>query len=114
MSRPRDQDGVVVVLAVGLAALLVLIAVVCSGAVALVAAHRKVQAAADLAALAGAEAVRTGREGCAGAGRIAAENGAVLRDCHVAGSVVEVVVRLELDLVGSRVLTARARAGQVG
>jgi len=110
----RDESGVAVVLALGLVALLVLVGAVGVAVVGLVAAHRQAQAAADLAALAGAEAARAGGEPCAEAARIAAANRADLRDCAVDGAVVEVEVAVVVDLAGSRGLSARARAGPVG
>ncbi len=111
-SRDRDEGGAAVVIALGLTALLVLVALVCGSLVALVATHRGVQGAADLAALAGATALRGGRDACAVAGEIAAAHRTQLRDCGVQGAVVAVVLedRFEVGPV-SEVLLARARAG---
>lgn len=109
-ARP-DERGVGVVLALGLVAVLVLVGVVGIGVVGLVATHRQAQAAADLAALAGAEASRSGRVPCEEATRIATANRADLRVCGVADGVVEVVVVIEVRLAGSRTVSARARAG---
>jgi secretion/DNA translocation related TadE-like protein len=50
---------------------------------AMVVAHRRAQSAADLAALAGAEAVQQRRDACGAAARVAAANGAVLTSCSV-------------------------------
>ena len=111
MRARRDDEGAGVVLALGLVAVLVLVGAVGVGVVGLVAAHRQVQAAADLAALAGAEAARSGREPCAVARRIAAGNRGELRDCRVTGVVVEVEVDRVVRLLGSPTVTARARAG---
>jgi secretion/DNA translocation related TadE-like protein len=61
-------------------------------AAAMVSDHRTAQAAADLAALAGASAVADGQDGCAEAGRIAAGNGASLSGCSVLGREVRVAV----------------------
>lgn len=111
MNGRRGEEGAGVVLVIGVVALLVTLAVICAGAVALIAAHRQVQAAADLAALAGAEGARSGREPCAEAGRIAVANGADLTTCSASSGVVDVVVEAEVGLVGPWTLSARARAG---
>lgn len=74
---------------------------------------RRAQAAADLAALAGAVAAGTGEDPCAAAGAVAAANGATLTSCTPAGR----EVTLEVRVAGPRWLglaadpTARARAG---
>lgn len=108
----HDEEGFAVVLVLGLVAVLTMLALVAGGVVALVATQRKVQAAADLAALAGAVDLRDGRDPCAGATEIAAANGAVLRSCAVAGRVVAVTVVVATSpLLGGRELRARARAG---
>lgn len=111
MRGRRTEEGAGVVLAIGVVLLLVALAVTSAGAVALIAAHRQAQSAADLAALAGAGAVRSGREGCAEAERIAAANGADLTRCASASGVIEVVVDVEVGLVGAWTLSGRARAG---
>ena len=111
----RDERGVGVVLALGLVGVLTTFALVAGAAVALVVTHRKAQAAADLAALAGAVALRAGGDGCAGAGRVAEANGAVLRGCSVSGAEVLVTVVVTAPgVLGSRELRARARAGPSG
>ena len=93
----------------------VLLLVGCSLAVvaAMVAAHRSAQAAADLAALAGATAARDGADPCATAGSVAADNGARLTRCSTAGSeiTVEVEVRGPRWLGQTHDLAAAARAG---
>ena len=107
---PRE-DGAAVVLAIGFIALLTCVALVGGGAASIVATHRRVQAAADLAALAGAAAADTGAP-CAVATRIGRRNGATVTACEVADDVVTVVVERHLpDVLGGRVLRARARAG---
>ena len=80
---------------------------------AMVVAHRKAQAAADLAALAGASAAVHGRPACEAAGAIATLNGGRLVDCRQsAGDVtVEVVVTGPRWLGQQGDLTAEARAG---
>jgi secretion/DNA translocation related TadE-like protein len=82
--------------------------------VAVVAAHRAAQAAADLAALAAAGALQDGGDPCASAAGIAAENHSALRGCRVDGWSVSVVVVSEAHLPVGRVeLPARSRAGPV-
>jgi secretion/DNA translocation related TadE-like protein len=80
---------------------------------AMVAAHRTAQAAADLAALAGASATARGEDGCAAAASVAASNGASLSACRRDG--VGVRVRVVVDgprwLGASGDLQAEARAG---
>jgi len=94
--------------------LLVTVAVATSGAVGVVAAHRRAQSAADLAALAGASALQDGRDPCQQAGTIAKRNGASLRGCDVDGWDVGVVVARTVRLPGgSMELKARGRAGPV-
>jgi secretion/DNA translocation related TadE-like protein len=61
---------------------------------ALVVAHRQAQAAADLAALAGARAIVGGDAGCRAAAMIARSNDGTLRGCRSDG--VEVVVHVSV------------------
>lgn len=103
-----------VVVGVALAGLLVVVAVLAAGLVAVVDAHRQAQAAADLAALAGAGAAQDGRPACAEAASVARRNGAAEVDCTTDGSAVTVVVGHALRLGGLHAtLRARARAGPV-
>lgn len=96
----------------GLVTVLTTIALVAGGVGSVMVAHRKAQAAADLAALAGAADLRDGRDGCVLAARIAAANGAVLADCLVDGVEVEVVVAVAVPAVpGAPTMRSRARAG---
>ena len=85
----------------------------CAGAGSVVVAHRRAQAAADLAALAGAAALGRGVDACATARSIAGRNGAHLFSCVLRGDDVLVEVRTRtVPLLGRRyVLPARARAG---
>jgi secretion/DNA translocation related TadE-like protein len=118
----RDASGVASVLVVALTGLLVLLGLTAAFLVATVAAHRRVQAAADLAALAGATTAQPGGGGaasslpsdpCAVAAQIAVANGARLTSCRV--EVSDVLVTAALDgprFAGhSWALTAQARAG---
>ena len=91
-------------------------------AVAITARHR-VATAADLSALAAAAALASGQVGgesdapqqaCDVAAAIALANGALIDECHVNGSIVEVlaIVRLPaMGYVGAHSVSARARAG---
>lgn len=100
--------------AVGLAAMLVLLTVGLQVAGAVIARHRA-EAAADLAALAGAGQLLLGPDaGCAAAAVIAGRNGAAVTDCSWQGMDVLVTVRLPVQLGPVRsAVTGRARAGPV-
>ena len=98
-------------MAIGLIGVLVMVGVVGAGSVAVIAQHRQVQAAADLAALAGATAIQSRQAPCAAAARVAARNGAELMHCMTGGSVFVVVERRLPDVLGGRAVQARARAG---
>lgn len=111
MTRRRGEDGVGVVLVMGLVALLVAVAGISAGVLALVVAHRQVQAAADLAALAGAEAARSGGDPCREAGRIAVANRVELVDCAASRGVVDVIVEDVVELGAPWTVSGRARAG---
>ena len=112
--RRRDDDergtAVWVVPFVGL---LVIAALVLAFQGGVLVAQRRVQAAADLAALAGASALQRGDDGCAAATTFASRNGASLVECWVDGR--EVVVSLSRDgpvALGRAVkVAASARAG---
>lgn len=110
--RVRDDRGAAVVVALGLVAVLVLVAAVCVGTVAIVLAHRRAQVAADLAALAGAGALQVGQDPCAAASRIATRHVAVVTRCLVEGPTVVVATAVTLPAVlGGHDVPARARAG---
>ena len=112
--RPRDERGAAVVVGIALLALLVLVAAVCVGSVAIVVSHRRAQVAADLAALAAAGALQRGADPCGAAGQIAGRHAAEVTGCVVEGSavVVSTAVTLPAGLGGADV-PARARAGPV-
>ncbi len=108
----RGEDGAGVVMVLALVALLVVAGTVAGALVAVLDAHHRVEAAADLAALGGAGAVGTGRDPCTVAHDIANRNGATIQSCQLRGSEVWLVVDLQLRTVlGGRELHARARAG---
>lgn len=114
MRRPRDEHGAGTILAVAMLGVLVTVTIGTSGAVGVVAAHRRAQAAADLSALAGASALQDGVEACSRAGDIAARNSASLRSCSVQGWEVSVTVVEDVRLPGLTMeLRARGRAGPV-
>lgn len=114
----HDQRGAATVLVVAMAGVLLLVGAASGVVAAIVVAHRKAQAAADLAALAGAstlaDPVRSARDPCAIAGEVAAANDADLTSCSVEGQdlVVEVTVAGPHWLGQDDDLTARARAGR--
>jgi secretion/DNA translocation related TadE-like protein len=107
--RRRGQTGAATLLTVQMAGLLLFVALALAGALTLVVDHRRAQAAADLAALAGASSP----EGCAAAARISAANSARLASCWAVGADVVVTVTVDSRMwAGWTVsLGARARAG---
>ncbi|TIC85084.1 hypothetical protein E8D34_13510 [Nocardioides sp. GY 10113] len=111
-ARP-GQRGAATVLVVALSGLLLVVGCGLAVVAALVVDHRRAQAAADLAALAGAASWADGGAACAAAARIAEANAATLVGCTTLAGAVEVRVRL----AGPRWrgwsadLEARARAG---
>ena len=117
-----SQRGAATVLAVAMAGVLLLIGSATGVVGAIVVAHRRAQAAADLAALAGATALAGGRVGhpgrdpCSAAAEVAEANGAALATCGVEGSdvVVEVLLSGPRWLGQDRDLVASARAGPEG
>lgn len=114
--RPGSGDrGAATVFAVSCLGLLLLIGAALAVVAAMVTAHRQAQAAADLAALAGAGTLGEGGDGCAAAAEIAAANHATLASCLVDGSdvVVEVLVTGPRWLGATGDLAASARAGPV-
>lgn len=108
--RIRDDGGGATVLVVAMAGLLMFVMTGLAAAGGLVTAQRRAQAAADLAALAGASHLD---EACARAQDIAAANAASLDACAREGDEVTV----EVSVSGPRVpwrdvrVTAEARAG---
>ena len=110
----RGEQGAGAVLAVAMIGLVVTVTVGTSGAVGVVAGHRRAQSAADLSALAGATALQAGGDACQRARVIAGRNGAALQRCQVDGFEVVVVVARSVRLPGMPMeLKARARAGPV-
>ena len=93
---------------------LTLVTVVCTCVAALIVGHRQANAAADLAALAGAAALGRGEAACEAAGEIASRNGAQMVACRPGGATVTVTVARHVHVLHGRVrITGRARAGPV-
>ena len=109
----RDQRGSATLLAVSFLGVLLLVGAALGVVAAMVWAHRSAQAAADLAALAGAAELRQGPDPCGTAGQIADANAAALTSCTIQGHavIVEVTVSGPRWLGQHADLTARARAG---
>jgi secretion/DNA translocation related TadE-like protein len=110
--RRRDERGAAVVVAVALTGLLLFVAVVSVGTVAIVLAHRRAQTAADLAALAAAAALQRGGDACATATLIAGRHDAAVTGCTIQGLTVLVATSVALPTaLGGDDVPARARAG---
>ena len=108
-----DERGSATLFALALIGVLVLVGAALGVVGAMVHAHRAAQSAADLAALAGAEARTRGGDPCLAAATVAAANGATVDSCAVEGA----DVRLQVTVAGPRWLgqrhdlSAQARAG---
>ena len=112
----RDQRGAATVLVMPFVGVLALVTVVLAFQGGVLVTQRRVQAAADLAALAGAAALQRGDDGCAAASAVAGRNGARLSGCQVSGTAGrDVVVTVERDgpavLGRSVTVEVSARAG---
>ena len=106
----RGSATVLATVLVGvLAAVTALVAVV-GGAVA---DQRRLEAAADLGALAGASAAQRGEDACAAAGPVTGRNGADVTACSISDDVVTLRAgRVTREVLGMRfTLAATARAG---
>lgn len=87
-TRSERGAGTTLVLAmVGVVLTMAMAVAACAG---ILVAHRQAQAAADLAALAGAVAAARGGDGCGAASEVAALNGARLTSCVLEGRRVRV------------------------
>lgn len=108
--RPSPVDqGTATVTALSFVGVLLLVTMAVATLLSAAVAHRRAQAAADLAALAGAGAPGAG---CAEADRVATANGARLSSCSRDGPDLLVVVSVEVKGVPFlREVWARARAG---
>lgn len=112
-TRSRDQAGSATANAVMWIGLVTAMAVACVLASAVITTHRRSQAAADLAALAGAQAAQRGENGCSAAAANARRNRAEVRRCAIVESdVVVTVAVLPPEIFGGALdVPARARAG---
>ena len=112
----EDERGSATPLAVGVIGLLLFLGAALGVVGAVFVAHRTAQSAADLAALAGANALQISEDGCAAAHAIANRNGATLQSCEIADEDVTVTVQVDgprwLGQPGDPV--AKARAGPTG
>lgn len=116
----RSDRGAATVWILGLAAVVIAVALAAVVRGSAVLARHRLERAADLSALAAAERIgRTGQP-CVAASRIAAANGAVLTSCTAqldqsgrSGTVAITIGRtVSFALIGARTLTARSRAGR--
>ncbi len=116
LDKRRGERGAVTVLAVALIGFLLLLGTALGAVAVMVVAHRTAQSAADLAALAGAQAADAGREPCVVAAGVAQRNGANLTSCVVD----DADIRVQVTVTGPRLLgqthdlDAEARAGPAG
>lgn len=109
----RDEGGSAVPFAMACVGVLCLLGAALGVVTAMVHAHRQAQSAADLAALAAADAAGSGLDAC-GAGRaVAAANDALVVSCSLDGRDVTVTVTVDGPrwLGQTADLSAQARAG---
>jgi secretion/DNA translocation related TadE-like protein len=90
-----EEGGTASLLVIALAGVVLLLGLAATFLTATAAGHRRAQAAADLAALAGATARQQGEDPCAAAARVATDNGAGLAGCRLDGA--DVVVSVAMD-----------------
>lgn len=109
----HGDEGAATVVGLALIALLILVGVATAAVGGAVLAHRRAEAAADLAALAAAQALQGRGDPCREAARIAQANDAQLRACTVDGWTASVEVAVSGPrLIGLGLsLPARSRAG---
>lgn len=109
----RAEHGAATVAVVSLVGVVLLVALGAAAVLGAAVAHRQAQAAADLAALAGAVRQQEASDPCATAAEVAAANGARLDTCRPDGRDVVVTVTVEIpgDFPVLREVAARARAG---
>jgi secretion/DNA translocation related TadE-like protein len=112
----HGERGSAAVLATVFVGLLAVVAVFVAALGGVLADQRRVESAADLAALAAAAALQSGADPCAAARAVGHRNRASVVSCRVAGEVVTVTAMLGARLVLGRTVrvTADARAGPVG
>ena len=96
--RAEAERGSAMLWASGIILLIAVVTLLLIGAGALAARGHAAQGAADLAALAGAQAQRSGRDACPAATKSAALNDAEVTACAVAGDEIEVVVTVDVRI----------------
>lgn len=115
MLRSRQSEsGIATLWGLAIIGILLLFAAVSAGVVSLIGARHQAEAAADLAALAGAQSIADGTDDpCQVADRVAVANRGRLVRCTVYDDIVEVRVEIESPRLLGRAwtLTGRARAG---
>ena len=106
----RSERGAATVLVVAMAGVLMFVTTGLAAAGGLVTSQRRAQAAADLAALAGASHLE---DACASAAQVALANGAALESCRLDGAEVTLTVSVAGPQVPWREVrvAAEARAG---
>ena len=112
----RREDGVATIWALTGIGVLTGLTLLCAAIGHLLVVHRQVQAGADLAALAGANSIRTGGNPCAMAAFVARKNHGRVSTCRVddASVTVEITVTADLPMGVSREVHAWALAGPAG
>lgn len=114
-ARPSsgDEHGSASLLVIALLGLLMFLGAAMAFVEGVVSDHRAAQSAADLSALAGAQALQRGDDPCAEASRIADANEASVTSCEVSGEevVIDVIVAARSYAGYSPKVTGRARAG---
>lgn len=111
-ARRSGERGAATACAVGLVAVLVVASVLLTLVASVFVGRRQAEKAADLAALAGAQAHQAGDDGCAAARERAEQNGAKVTSCALEGA----DVLVEVEVRGHRLLRdlavpGKARAG---
>lgn len=110
--RARQDDGVATMWGVVLIGVLVTVTLLCAHGVSLVVAQRQAQLGADLSALAGADSLQSGGDGCSAAKDVASRNHTKVLKCTAEGTKVRVVVGVPKTVLGlERVARGRALAG---
>jgi secretion/DNA translocation related TadE-like protein len=109
----RGERGSATLFAIACLSVLLLLGAALGVVAAMVRAHRVAQSAADLAALAAADAVGTGGDPCVAGAAVAAANDAILVACDLDGrdAIVTVTVAGPRWLGQVADLSAQARAG---
>jgi secretion/DNA translocation related TadE-like protein len=114
-ATPTGEGGTAAVLSVVFAGVLVVVTFVLGGVGGVLVGQRRVESAADMAALAGAVAVQHQRDGCAAARDNATRNHVELQRCSVDDALVSLVVGRTVHLLGRDLrLRSDARAGPEG